>query len=502
MSEKPLDPHLAALIEKYPQFEIPFFNFLLENKHNAFLQNFSNTPTWALMEDFRSASQNYMKTSIVSHPNFDPKELENIASGSDTILMSGATHNPNISKRQLQKISQCGDETVTAWANYYLQRNTPEFDIFIESELQLPENERTFTLRTALREEKLSDQIIQKVIRHADENVSRYSGEKIGAVLALNPHLADEFRANLHLLGFSKVEDQIDYPFYPSSQYIVKKSEVTRSFDDEITQALFTLGHPLGMVTKQSPSGSKSYSEEDLSQLIESEFLHRMFWRELFEEIEDFRLNFHNGYQVQDLFVNHPIISEKFDNADFEEAWREGGVLPGHGDRLWVTKDSYISEDRIESLLTSYAEDLEEITQDCETFADAQPRVLAYLKFVAAGQELCAEFEIELTEKADEEIDSGATDYAEPGDYDVDVEINFEFNEFISWINLPETHKEVISNFLIFGSNCISERLQRDSEHFLACMALHPATPSVLTEELQKLESEIIQSTLTLKNGS
>lgn len=501
MNNKTTDPYLVELFAKHPHFEKPFYNFMLENKLNEHLYNSGNTPEWVLDKLFDSLKEgDYSRSTIVRHPNFNQKKLDELIAKSDSDLITGIVHNPNLTKVQLTAISKGENKIIAAWADYYLIRNTPAVEKFIKEQLSVKSEDRIFTLRSALREEELSDSTVALISKHAQEPVSGTSGETIGAVVVLNESLSEESRALLHLLGFNRSENEEQLTFFPSSIFIQKKSESAGSFEDEITEALFALGHPLALISAQNGGHNEPLTDIDIFQLFESEFLHRTFWRELSDEIANFRLNFRNGYRVQDLFINHPTISHEFDISDFEEGWKMGGVLKGYEERKWVYKDSYIGPDQISYLMnTEASESLDEVTEEQEQFSSVTPYVLAYLRDVEAGQEFCSEYEIKLTDKATEEIENAAYEVADGEDYEVDVDFSDSFEEFLSWKSLPLEQQESLFNALLFGISCQSLRVKRDSEHFLACIALHPATPPVLTDALQKLDSEVIQSTLKLR---
>jgi len=501
MSNRNIDPYLVELFAKNPKFEIPFYDFMLENKLNEHLYNSGNTPGWVLDKLFNSLKEgDYSRGTIVRHPNFNQKKLDELIAKSDSDLATGIVHNPNLTKVQLTAISKGENKIIAAWAHYYLIRNTPEVENFIKQQLSIKSEDRIFTLGSALRDEKLSETTVALIAKHVEEPISGNSGDPIGSALALNQFLSEESRALLHLLGFNKIENEEQFSLYPSSIFVTKKSESAGSFNDEITQALFALGHPLGLIGGGSLGQLGPLTEVDIFQLFESEFLHRAFWRELNEEISNFRLNFRNGYRVQDLFINHPTISHEFDGSDFDDGWKVGGVLKGYLDRKWVYKDSYISPDQILFLMnTADAESLDEVTEDQEQFSSVTPFVLAYLRDVEAGQDICSEYEMELTEKATEEIENTAYEIADGEDYEVDVDFSDSFEEFLSWKSLPAKNQGSLFDVLMYGLSCQSSRLKRDSEHFLACIALLPATPPALTDALQKLDSEVIQSTLKLR---
>ena len=501
MSNRNLDPYLVELLAKNTKFEKPFYDFMLENKLNEYLYNFANTPGWVLDKLFNSLKEgDYSRDTIVRHPNFDQKKIDDLIAKDDSNLMSGLVHNPSLSQSQLTAISDGSDKLTASWAHYYLIRNTPEIENFIKQQLSIKSEDRIFTLRSALRDEELSETTVALIAKHAEEPISGNSGDSIGSALALNQFLSEESRALLHLLGFNKNENEEQFSLYPSSIFVTKKSESAGSFEDEITQALFALGHPLGLVSGGNNGQLESLTEADIFQLFESEFLHRTFWRELSDEISNFRLNFRNGYRVQDLFINHPTISHEFDGSDFDDGWKVGGVLKGYLDRKWVYKDSYISPDQILFLMnTADAESLDEVTEDQEQFSSVTPFVLAYLRDVEAGQDFCSEYGIELTEKATEEIENTAYEIADSEDYEVDVDFSDSFEEFLSWKSLPTKNQNSLFEVLMCGLTCQSSRLKRDSEHFLACIALHPATPPALTDKLQKLDSEVIQSSLKVR---
>jgi hypothetical protein len=500
MSNSISDPYLTALISQRPDLEKPFYDFLLEKKlsgsvsFNSYI-GFINTPTWALTALYERKPDD----SIVSHPNFDSKILKSIISQANSPVIAGAVHSPNITNEQLAEVAKVSNESLAAWANYYITRNSKKLEELILEQLNVDPNDRSFTLNHALLEENFSDSLFNILAKRCEEKVHSTYNQKFGDMLVRNPHLSPEQRAMLHLLGFNKEDSDTDYSKYPSTIYIIQMSEVNDGFNDEITKIFFELGHPLALVHSQASTPKVVSMEVDLSQIIDSEYLHRMFWKELDEKVDGFSLNFHNGYRVQDLFVNHPTISHEFDMADFEEGWKVGGVLQGYIDREWITKEESLDPEGMENLMTSYADNLEEITADLETFEEAQPFILAFLRYPTEGQDLCLENGIELTDIAIEQIESAAIERADSEDWDIDVSINSDFNEFLSWENLPIQQKNQIFESLSFGFGCESQKLRKSSEHFLACIALHPASPAPMINALQKLDCEVIQSTLKLR---
>lgn len=499
MSNQISDPYVEKLLAENPKLEKQFYQHFLQTNQKSILEKFANTPAWAIKEIYDTQSEDYMKSSLVSHVNFDLEELNKIINSTNSSLHSAATHSPHITPVQLEKIAASEDSIASTWAKYYLAKAANSLEEFITNQLNLPPENRDFTLRLAIQEVSPSDKLITRLIKLSNEIALGGYSQVIGDYLILNQNLSPENRVLLQLSGLIRKEVEIDYSRYPSTEFIIDATENDLNFQNPITKLFFGFGHPLGLVDSRAAMVKTISSEIDLSQLIGSEYLHRMFWRELSEEIEDFTLNFHNGYRVQDLFVNHPTISQEFDACEYDDGWKLGGVIPGYEDRDWVEKDEYLDDDRIESLLTNYAEDLSELAAEQEEFSELQPRTLAYLKFTDSGKEFCEEFGFELTEKAEYQIQQAAYDYAESDDYDIEVAVNSNFDEFLTWRNLPAKNQQLLFDSLLFGLSCSSPRLRRDSEHFLACIALHPATPTPLIDAMLKLDSKVIQATLALR---
>lgn len=501
MSNLPSDPYLAALLDKYPKFEKPFYQFLLDNQISGAIENFANTPTWVLMSRFEAIKDDNMRTSLVSHPNFDLSKLAEIISTKDprSSLAAAAAHNPKITNDQLKELAAISE---FKWAEYYLLRNTVQIHAFIEEQLSLPSDKRLYTLGAAVRENTLTEDLVLKIIKYADQNIYGSGGDTIGSQLVANESLSEEQRAMLSLLGIHKkqVDNSYLYKTYPSSEYIIKKSEINECFVDEITDSLFHVGHPFGLLSPTLENSSALASNLDISQLVRSEFLHRMFWIELSNKVNNLGLTFRNGYRFADLFVEHPTLSLDFDETEYDEGSTEGGVVYGFQEREWIIRDEYLDPDQVEQILTHWGEEtISDITQDLETIQEAQPYFLAFLNFTKRGKEICSLYEVTLTNKGTTEMINEADNQAEPDSYDVDATINSEYNEFLSWENLPNNQKSALVQSLLVGFNSEPSKLQRDCEHFLACIALHPNTSTELLKSLQNLNSRVISETLAIR---
>jgi hypothetical protein len=268
--------------------------------------------------------------------------------------------------------------------------------------------------------------------------------------------------------------------------------------DEDLIKDFQALGHPCGLPISVGPVAQVEATELNIYQLINSEFLHRMFWREL-QGIDGFELTFRNGYRVSDLFIKQEILSKEFDEGDFEEGWKYGGVLQGYVEREWISKDVYLDPGLAPRILDSY-NTLLEAAEYIEAFSEFYPVALAYFMDEECGQERRDKFGIQLNQRASELVELTAFEVADMEDLDVDVSFNPYFTERLSWTNLPITKQSQIYELLVFGFSCKNEKLRLDAEHFLGCMALHPRTPSEIKEKLKSLGNDLISQTLERAN--
>jgi hypothetical protein len=112
------------------------------------------------------------------------------------------------------------------------------------------------------------------------------------------------------------------------------------------------------------------------------------------------------------------------------------------------------------------------------------------------SEDLIRKFGIQVTEAALEVVELAAFEAVEMSDLEVDVEINANFDESLSWKNLPLDRQMQIFDLLIFGLTCNDQDLINDSEHFLGCMALHPATSPEIIKRLVSVKNEVITEIL------
>jgi hypothetical protein len=83
---------------------------------------------------------------------------------------------------------------------------------------------------------------------------------------------------------------------------------------------------------------------------------------------------------------------------------------------------------------------------------------------------------------------------------DIEVTINLEFEENLTWKNLHREKQLQLFSLLKIGLLSSNQEIAGASEHFLGCMALHPNTPQDILSELAELGNELIQEVLDSKD--
>ena len=195
------------------------------------------------------------------------------------------------------------------------------------------------------------------------------------------------------------------------------------------------------MFNPDTPIAKLEHNLENLKALLESQYLQRVFWIELTCKVEDFELRvIPMGYNYyENLFVKDKLVAPEDEWYGGEDTyspcminvdWEIGNDPP------WVTisREDHENEGRWREVDESTFE---------PWYADASP--------------------------------------------------NLDFKETLKWDILPNEKKMQLFEFLKFGLNDEDLWLKEASEHFLACMARHPHTPSEVIQGLKNLNSELIK---------
>lgn len=190
-----------------------------------------------------------------------------------------------------------------------------------------------------------------------------------------------------------------------------------------------------------SPVTKLEHNLANLKALLETQYLQRVFWIELTHKLEDFELRVlpmgYNYYEV--LFIEDELIAP-------EDEWYGGEdtYSPCMIDVDWeIDKDPpWVTVSREEHENEGRWREVDENTVE-PWYADASP--------------------------------------------------NLDFRETLKWDILPNEKKMELFEFLKFGLNQEDLWLKEASEHFLACMARHPDTPSEVIQGLNKLNSKLIE---------
>jgi hypothetical protein len=505
-----LDPILASVIASKPELEKEIYQTFLAADLDEAITGFTNTPTWVLTTLFDhqidTKQSSWAFSPILRHPNFDLSLIDQIIADNEHELFNGIVHNPTIGAKRLIAITKGKDEIAGQWANYYLIKDTPKAEEFVLAELKKKKaEERNFTLSHLLQTSHFSEDFVDLLMKkHLKVSVDRYSQEEVvGKILAQNPRLSQENRAALHLLGYNKEASNTNTePDYLASSRLfptastVKQGKASKS----LLKAIAAAGHPFAAIDDDYKDAKIEISELNLFQLIKAEFLHRALWTELVG-FDGFELNYRNGYRVMDLFIHHDVLGEKFQDADYDDGWAVGGVLAGYDNRIWIDTEESIEPDRAAELLTSYGESWEEIIYSYETLSELYAPALAHFLCDETYEEYTTKYGVKLTTQGEMAIAEAAAETADQEDFDVEAFLAENFTENLSWKKLSSSKKDQIFELLTFGLTCSNKDLRNDSEHFLGCIALHPATPKSMLKQLEALGNELVTATLARRNA-
>lgn len=325
----------------------------------------------------------------------------------------------------------------------YLIKNKPDYEIEIYEYLLNLKPVAHGGTTNSISKCEISDKAARLILDTAHNSLLK--------ALSNNPHLSQSIVEELARLGHtptlvttdkSATPIQFDptsalFPFIESSKWKDQSMAGVRSLEPvlpHITNAIYALGHPYSILDNDANLFEPRINEESLNWIIQREYLHRIFWRELSISCEGFTPAFRAQDQITVLFINHNILASQFNYIDLEVNPIIGGSIDTYPERDWLRTTRTIPEEEY------------------------------------------------------------------PDEEEYSVEINLDFPEKLSWGNLQREKQDQLFSLLGVGMQSSAPRLSADAEHFLACMALHPATPQELLSRLAALNSEMISNTLDARN--
>ena len=346
---------------------------------------------------------------------------------------------------------------------------------------------------------KISDELFAILGPHLDRKLSEYSPDRFGDALAKNSNLKDEQKAFIALSGIpipeSNPSEFTSTAFLLSSAIwypLFQEGNAGEKGDLEVIEALAEYGHPYSVLIPGELSGEYPLSIDGLHDLLENQYLHRLFWRELCER-PDFEIYRRNAYRTDDLFISHPILGREFEATDYEEGWKVGGVF-GSYDQEWLNWDQVLDVEQAQYLVLSSEESMLDALGGWGTIDNVGSQLCA---LAMQGHIDPEEIGFALTETSESFVVSAAEEYAEPADFDVTAELNPDFNEVLSWRKTPDSKMKALFDLLIMGRNIpIESMFKEDANHFLGCMALHESTPDFLIKELAALNDPLINEVI------
>jgi len=333
-------------------------------------------------------------------------------------------------------------------------------------------------------------------------------------LLAKNPNTSDEVKVQMSLLGYKpeknalvteelsmdKDPTSLVFPFstlWVSSRESMGEMSGTEVVLPDIATYLYSIGHPYSMLDTNSAVANPIITEDALLWMIKREYLHRIFWRELTELEDEFDIAYVYKERIRVLFVDHPVLSLDFSYADAEDVESDlGGAIFDQPERPWTTV--------AQSLELDYAADEVGGRSDGNIVDRASENdlsstyeiALAFLTYGNYGDRDYEKYGVSLSAQGLDTLLEAAEETIQYDMHDIEVDINFEFEENLSWKNLQ--HEKQIQLFSLLKTGLIStnEELSGTAEHFLGCMALHPNTPEDILSELGELGNELIQEVL------
>ena len=334
----------------------------------------------------------------------------------------------------------------------------PEYELEIYRLLLSKNPVASYGVSRAMAASPISDEAASLVIQTQHQALLK--------LLANNPNTSDEVKVQMALLGYkpeknvTATEDlsmdkdltSLIFPFsasYESYQESLSEMSGTEVALPEVATYLYSIGHPYSMLDTKSAVANPIITEDALLWMIRREYLHRIFWRELTEFIDEFEISYRYRENVSLLFVRHSLLEQDFHDFDLEDLQGTtaedlidypilAGALWGLPERPWTN---------VNKTVNPFYSDLEE---------------------------------------EDRRYDMD----------DIEVTVNLEFEENLTWKNLQHEKQFQLFSLLKMGLLSSNQEIAGASEHFLGCIALHPNTPQDFLDDLGKLGNELIQEVI------
>jgi len=501
------DPYLNVLLENDPKLAQEFLEAIANSSYVTFDEVVSclDVPGWVLDKAGIGACKN---------PNFPTDVFENFLKDEEFVSKNiwRIIHSPHLNQVQINQLMLNKDDTVRGLALMHPLADSSVLLDYLKK--VVPEGAVSTSLLSDIYENALlTDEIIAFLINSPDffgttrslwKNKSLTSEQKALLVLAeIKP-------ASIEQEPSKDFWENRDLRFISSFPYL---QSLDTSFDCDASkrwsfntiplmnpsiEAFFTKnGHHLSVVLPHSSEGDIEATFSGLQELISMKLLHRLFWTDLCER-DDFRIFRRNDEETDDLFISHPILGREFLFADRTNSTRLGGVF-SFDDQKWLVGHQEL-----------YAEEAaHELSSNCD---ESLVQAVEWGNFDNLGQSLVAltftlddlpeTYGFELTDDAEDWMIEAAKEIADIGSFDVSAGLNPDFVEILSWRKLPDSKKEKIFEFLIFGYNYKDSKIRNDSIHFLACMALHENTSKTIVELLAALGDPLIDEVLASHRSS
>lgn len=493
------DPYLKALIESEPELAQEFLESLANSEFvtQDDLVLCLELPGWVVEKAGVAGCKN---------PNFPATAFEELISNPEILSKEywSIFKYPNMTKEHIQKLMKSEDPNVRGLALAHPFGDSAQLLNYLQDFISTNDY-TTYVIIDICQRIELSDELFNYLFT---VNSFERGGRSIGQVLWNNPSLSEEQKTLLVLSDVEpKVEDSFwgdiyrlqfvsSIPYFQSlratfGSYEGQKFQTIPALNPEIEDFFTKSGHPLSVLLPIQPESKIDVSYLGLADLINKEFMPRLFWTDLCER-EDFEIYRRNGYRIDDLFISHPILGREFAEADTEQATRLGGVFI-FNDQNWLSGEAELAPEQAAHELQAYEESLVTIVENTENYEELGQTLIA-LTFELPN--LPAKYGFELTESAEEWMIDAALESAEADSFDVSATLNSYFGEMLSWRKLPDSKKDTIFEFLSLGFGLEHSKLRNDSIHFLGCMALHEDTPNSILEKLAKLDDSLIKEVL------
>ena len=333
-------------------------------------------------------------------------------------------------------------------------------------------------------------------------------------LLAKNPNVSDEVKVQLALLGYKpeknptateelsmdKDSTSLIFPFstlWVSSRESLGDMSGTEVVLPDVATYLYSIGHPYSMLDTNSAVANPVIKEDALLWMVKREYLHRIFWRELTELDDEFEIDLRFQGNVFVLFVSHTILERDFYNLDLSEDPILAGAIFDQHERPWIKVNKSLFLDfAAEEVVGSDSDgNIVDLAMEVDLL-DTYKIALALLTDGDYGNRDFEKYGASLTTQGRQTLIEAAEETIEFDRYDIEVDINLEFEENLSWKNLQQEKQIQLFSLLKVGLNSTNEDLSGTAEHFLGCMALHPNTPEDILSELGELGNELIQEVL------